>query len=485
MENAGRSIADEIALRFGSGTSVVIFAGTGRNGGDGMVAARHLSSRGFKVFFKLIGNERSLLDPSALSNWKALKAMSTSVKITCCQDSSMISSVDADVVVDALLGTGIHGKLRQPYLRAVQVINSNAGFKIAVDVPTGIDSDTGEVLGEAVRAKLTITLHALKKGFSKAKQYCGEVKIANIGIPPEAALYAGPGDVEAISLQRKMDAHKGQFGRLLVIGGSEMFSGAPLLVALAAYRTGVDLVNVAAPEMAAQSIASFSPSMITLKLPGSHLSSSHLKFLNTQFDKASAIVIGPGLGSARETFNAVRRIVNIGINLKKPMLIDADGLKALGLVKKKVFNDSVVITPHAGEFESLSGKNPARDLKARVEEVRAFSSTSGAVTLLKGHTDVISDGTRVKLNDTGNPGMTVGGTGDVLAGVVAGLMAQGIEPYRAAVAGAFVNGAAGDFAKERMGFHLTPTDLIRFIPKIMNDPMCHKAIFENRIRTIV
>jgi NAD(P)H-hydrate epimerase len=485
MENAGRSIADEIALRFGSGTSVVIFAGTGRNGGDGMVAARHLSSRGFKVFFKLIGNERSLLDPSALSNWKALKAMSTSVKITCCQDSSMISSVDADVVVDALLGTGIHGKLRQPYLRAVQVINSNAGFKIAVDVPTGIDSDTGEVLGEAVRANLTITLHALKKGFSKAKHYCGEVKIANIGIPPEAALYAGPGDVEAISLQRKMDAHKGQFGRLLVIGGSEMFSGAPLLVALAAYRTGVDLVNVAAPEMAAQSIASFSPSMITLKLPGSHLSSSHLKFLNTQFDKASAIVIGPGLGSARETFNAVRRIVNIGINLKKPMLIDADGLKALGLVKKKVFNDSVVITPHAGEFESLSGKNPARDLKARVEEVRAFSSTSGAVTLLKGHTDVISDGTRVKLNDTGNPGMTVGGTGDVLAGVVAGLMAQGIEPYRAAVAGAFVNGAAGDFAKERMGFHLTPTDLIRFIPKIMNDPMCHKAIFENRIRTIV
>jgi NAD(P)H-hydrate epimerase len=365
------------------------------------------------------------------------------------------------------------------------VINSNAGFKIAVDVPTGIDSDTGEVLGEAVRANLTITLHALKKGFSKAKHYCGEVKIANIGIPPEAALYAGPGDVEAISRERRMDAHKGQFGRLLVIGGSEMFSGAPLLVALAAYRTGVDLVNVAAPEMAAQSIASFSPSMITLKLPGSHLSSSHLKFLNTQLDKASAIVIGPGLGSARETFNAVKRIVNIGINLKKPMLIDADGLKALGLVKKKVFNESVVITPHAGEFESLSGKNPARDLKARVEEVRAFSSTSGAVTLLKGHTDVISDGTRVKLNDTGNPGMTVGGTGDVLAGVVAGLMAQGIEPYRAAVAGAFVNGAAGDFAKERMGFHLTPTDLIRFIPKIMNDPMCHKAIFENRIRTIV
>jgi len=481
MENAGRSVADEIALRFGVGTSVVIFAGTGRNGGDGMVAARHLSSRGFKVSFKLIGNERSFHDPSVLSNWKILQAMSTSVKITSCQDSSMISSVNSDVVVDALLGTGIHGKLRQPYLRAVQVINNSAGFKIAVDVPTGIDSDTGEVLGEAVRAKLTITLHALKKGFSKAKQYCGEVKVANIGIPPEAAIYAGPGDVEAISRGRKMDAHKGQFGRLLVIGGNEMFSGAPTLVALAAYRTGVDLVNVAAPEIAAQSIASFSPSIITLKLPGINLSSSHLKLLNAQFDKASAIVIGPGLGLARETLNATRKIVNLGVHLKKPMLIDADGLKALGLVKKEIFNKSVVITPHAGEFESVSGKNPALDLKARVEEVRTFASTSGAVTLLKGHTDVVSDGDRVKLNNTGNPGMTVGGTGDVLAGVVAGLMAQGIEPYRAAVAGAFINGAAGDFAKERMGFHLTPTDLIEYIPRIMNDPMCHKFIMDNRI----
>ncbi len=485
MENAGRSVADEIALRFGNGTSVAIFAGTGRNGGDGMVAARHLSSRGFKVFFKLIGNERLLHDPSVISNWKALKAMSTSVKITCYQDSSMISGVDSDVVVDALLGTGIHGKLRQPYLRAVQVINSSAGFKIAVDVPTGIDSDSGEVLGEAVRAKLTITLHALKKGFSKAKHYCGEVKVANIGIPPEAATYAGPGDVEAVSRGRRLDAHKGQFGRLLVIGGSEMFSGAPALVALAAYRTGVDLVNVAAPEMAAQSIASFSPSIITLKLPGSNLSSSHLKFLTLHFDKASAIVIGPGLGLARETFNAVRKIVNICINLKKPILIDADGLKALGRVKKRIFNESVVITPHADEFESVSGRDPARDLNSRVEEVRAFASTSGAVTVLKGHTDVVSDGTRVKLNNTGNPGMTVGGTGDVLAGVVAGLMAQGIEPFRAAVAGAFVNGAAGDFAKERMGFHLTPTDLIRFIPRIMNDPMCHKVIFDNQLRTIV
>jgi NAD(P)H-hydrate epimerase len=408
--------------------------------------------------------------------------MTSTIEVTVCQDSAAISSADSEVILDALLGTGVHGKLRQPYLRAVQVINASKGFKVAVDVPTGINSDSGEVLGEAVRADLTVTLHTLKKGFAKASQHCGEIKIADIGIPPEAALYAGPGDVEAVSTQRPNDAHKGQFGRLLVIGGSEVFSGAPALVALAAYRTGTDLVNVAAPEKAANTIASFSPSIIVHKLPGSNLSPTHLKRLNKQIEMASAIAIGPGLGMARGTVLAVRKIVDLVINLRKPLLIDADGLKAFGIVKKKTFNEYVVITPHAGEFEHISGKAPPGDLTARVEEVRAFALKSGAATLLKGHVDVISDGTRVKLNNTGNPGMTVGGTGDVLSGVVAGLMAQGLEPYNAAVAGAFVNGAAGDFAEEQYGFHLTPTDLLEYLPEVLNDPMCHKKILERRLR---
>lgn len=481
MENAGKSVADEINHLFGSGTTVTIFAGTGRNGGDGMVAARHLSGRGFKITFRLIGSEQSIRDISTLSNWKVLKAMSPSVNVTSHQDSTTISNIDSEVVVDAMLGTGVHGRLRQPYLRAVQVVNSNPGFKIAIDVPTGIDSDTGEILGEAVRANLTVTLHALKKGFRKAKQYCGEIKVADIGIPTEAATYAGPGDVEAISIHRKPDAHKGQFGRLLVVGGNEMFSGAPTLVALAAYRTGVDLVIVAAPEIAAQTIAASSPSIITLKLPGSNLSTSHLNLLHEQIEKASAIAIGPGLGSAKETAKAVNKIVDHGICSKTPILIDADGLKALGVIKRRLFNESIVLTPHASEFESVSGKPTSHELKARIHDVREFASKSGAVTLLKGHTDIISDGARVKLNRTGNPGMTVGGTGDVLAGVVAGLLAQRIETFRAAVAGAFVNGACGDLAEEQSGFHLTPTDLIEFIPKVMNEPICHKAIFDKRI----
>ena len=482
MENAGRSIADEVEARFGRGASVTVYGGTGRNGGDGMVAARHLAARGFKIFFLLVGDERLIRDNSVAANWSALKAMQSTVRIESCHDSSAIPKSDSDVLIDAMLGTGMHGKLRQPFLRAVQVVNGSAGFKIAVDVPTGIDSDTGEQLGEAVKANLTVTLHAMKKGFGKSKQYWGDVKVVDIGIPPEASIYAGPGDVAAVSRQRPADSHKGQYGRLLVIGGSEIYSGAPALVALAAYRTGVDLVYVAAPEKAADSIASFSPSIITIKLPGSNLATRHLRIVDEHIYRANAIAIGPGLGLAKDTVPAVRKIVSFAIKRKKSILIDADALKAIGVVKRRIFDESIVITPHAGEFEAVSGKNPSRDLNARMNEVRDFASLSGAVTVLKGHTDVISDGTRTKLNDTGNPGMTVGGTGDVLSGIIAGLMAQGFESYESAVAGAFVNGAAGDLAAERFGHHLMPTDLVEHIPAILTDPMSHKVIHDRRLR---
>jgi len=482
MENAGRSVADEIVARFGAGSSVVIYSGTGRNGGDGMVVARHLAGGGLRISFKLVGSEDSISDAAVLQNWRALKSMSTTVKIDQYHDSSSLSESDSDVVVDALLGTGVRGKLRQPILKAVEVINASRGYKVAVDVPTGIDSDTGEILGEAVRANLTVTLHAMKKGFAKAKEFCGEVKIASIGIPLEAAAYAGPGDVAAVVLERPPDARKGQFGRLLVIGGSEVYTGAPTHVALGAYRAGTDLVFVAAPEKTALAISSISPDLITIKLPGQNLAPPHISILREQIEKANAVAIGPGLGLNKQTVSAVRRIVALVLRLKKPLLLDADGLRALGVVKKKMFDASTVMTPHAGEFQAISGKPPSRDMKVRPNEVRNFASRSGGVVLLKGHTDVVSDGMRVKLNNTGNPGMTVGGTGDVLSGIVAGLLAQGVDGFRAAVAGAFINGAAGDFAEEQLGYHLTATDLLEHIPKVMNDPMCHKAILEKRLQ---
>jgi NAD(P)H-hydrate epimerase len=353
---------------------------------------------------------------------------------------------------------------------------------VAVDVPTGIDSDTGEVLGEAVHANLTITLHAMKTGLLKAKDFCGEIKIASIGIPPEAAIFAGPGDVDTVRVQRPPESHKGQYGRLLVIGGSETFSGAPTLVALAAYRTGTDLVFVAAPDKTAQAISAMSPNLITIKLPGENLAPTHIRLLRDQIVNASAIALGPGLGMSSKTIAAVRRIIPVIRHYRKPLLLDADGLKALGVVKKRIFDKSVALTPHPGEFQAISHKSPSKDMEVRSSEVKAFAESVGAIVLLKGHIDVISDGEHVKLNNTGNPGMTVGGTGDVLSGIVAGLMAQGVDSYRAAVAGAFISGASGDLAKEQFGYHLTPTDLLKHIPKIMNDPMCHKEIQQKRLQ---
>jgi hydroxyethylthiazole kinase-like uncharacterized protein yjeF len=484
MENAGRSVADEIGARFGKGSSVVVYGGTGRNGGDGMVAARHLAGRGFNVAYKLVGYQAAISDPAALVNWRALKSMSLTVKIDEYHDSTSLSESNFEIVVDAILGTGVRGKLRQPILRAVEVVNRSSGYKVAIDVPTGINSDTGEVLGDAVRANLTVALHSTKVGFAKAKEFCGEVKVADIGIPPEASMFAGPGDVDAVVAKRSPDAHKGQFGRLLVIGGSEVFTGAPTLVALAAYRTGTDLVFLAAPEKTAQAISSISPDLMTIKLPGQNLAPSHLRLLRDQINKASAVAIGPGLGLSKETAYAVRRILALVCQSKKPLLLDADALNALGIIKKRIFDGSVVLTPHAGEFQAVSGKTPPRDLKIRAKEVKDFASRSGGVVLLKGHTDVVSDGLRVKLNNTGNPGMTVGGTGDVLSGIVAGLLAQGVDGFRAAVAGAFVNGAAGDFAAEKLGHHLTATDLLEHIPAVLNDPMCHKRILDERIKQI-
>jgi NAD(P)H-hydrate epimerase len=482
MENAGRSVAEVVSARFGAGSSVLVYCGVGRNGGDGMVAARHLAARKFNVTVRLVGDSRIITDPIVLQNWIALRSMSTSVKIEECRDSTLLSESDSDVLIDAVLGTGVKGRLRQPILRAVQVINGSRGFKVAVDVPTGIDSETGEVLGEAVRANLTVTFHSLKSGLGKAASFCGELNVADIGIPPEAAIFAGPGDVEAVRVRRPPDSHKGQFGRLLVIGGSETFTGAPSLVALAAYRTGTDLVFIAAPEKTARVISAFSPNLISIKLPGECLAVAHIRMLREHIEKATAVVVGPGLGQSNKTSSAVRRMLPILLESKKQLLLDADALRCFGIVRKKLFNHSTVLTPHAGEFQSLSGKPPSKDLKVRWSEVKAFAGKSGAVILVKGPTDVISDGERVRLNDTGNPGMTVGGTGDVLSGIVAGLMAQGVNPFRAAVAGAFISGAAGDLAEERSGYHLTPIDLLEYIPKVLNDPMCHKEIHQKRLQ---
>ena len=476
MENAGRNIAAEINSRFKKDQKVVIFCGLGGNGGDGFVAARHLLSMGFgRIAVILVGKAKDITHEAALANWLALQHLHESIPIREATDVSDLPKVEVDVVVDALLGTGTKGKIKAPISKFVEHINSMKAFKVAVDVPTGIDSDTGEVLGNAVKADVTVTFHKAKRGLDAAKSYVGELAVRDIGLPRELELFTGPGDVQLVTKMRISIAHKGDFGKALFIGGSEVFSGAPALMSMAALRTGVDIAYTAAPEKTAHDIASMSPNLISVKLEGSHINPKNMAVLKDYLGVVDVVVVGPGAGLHAETKEFMKTCVEAVEDAGKPLLLDADGLKAFAEFKRPL-KVPLVLTPHAGEFAILTGKTLPDELEGRVQEVKRTAAELGAVILLKGQTDIVSDGKRVKLNFTGNPGMTVGGTGDVLSGVVGALLAQKADPFEAAVAGAFVNGAAGDFVAGKVGYHMVATDLLDFIPQVLNDPMSHLKV---------
>jgi NAD(P)H-hydrate epimerase len=475
MENAGRSVAQETITRFQKNKKALIFCGLGGNGGDGFVVARHLLAEGFDVTVVLVGRGHDISHEAALVNWGILQALQGKVSLFEVTDSSLIPKVNAGIVIDALLGTGTKGKLKPPISQVVDYINSLNSFKIAVDVPTGIDSDTGEVLGTAVKADLTVTFHKAKLGLEKAKKYVGELVVVDIGLPSEVEGFSGPGDVLLTTKPRSPTSHKGDFGRLLVIGGSEVFSGAPTLVSLGALRTGVDIAYLAAPAKTATAISSMSPDLITIKLEGDNLNPANIATLRPYFGMVDAVVMGPGLGLNPETIKFVKECVDEVEKAKKPLLLDADGLKAFSKFKRPL-KVPLVLTPHAGEYEILTGETLSENQEERVLSIQKTAKKLNAVVLVKGKVDIICDANRAKLNFTGNPGMTVGGTGDVLSGIVGGLMAQNIDMFEAAVAGAFVNGAAGDFVASEIGFHMVATDIIDWIPRVLEDPMSHLKV---------
>ncbi len=477
MENAGRNVALEISARFKPNRKIAIFCGLGGNGGDGFVLARHLTAMGFKVTVVLVGRSRDISHEAAIANWLVLQTLGD-IPILEVDDSSNFPKVEADIVVDALLGTGTKGNLRQPILQAVEYINALTAAKVAIDIPTGIDSDTGEVLGKAVKADVTVTFYKAKEGLKNAKKYVGELIVRDIGLPTVMEQFAGPGDVLLATQCRPLTAHKGDFGRLLVIGGSEVFSGAPTLVSLAALRTGVDLVYTAAPSLTAHDIASVSPDLITVKLEGNHLNHENLPKISEYVDLVDAVVLGPGIGLHAETTEFVKACITLVEEKNKPLLLDADGLKVFAKCKRSL-KSPLVVTPHAGEYALLTGKRLPEDMRSRVMDVKITAKELGAIVLLKGHVDIISDGEHVKLNFTGNPCMTVGGTGDVLSGIVGAFLAQKVDTFEAATAGAFVNGAAGDFAVKERGTMMA-SDLLTWIPTVLNNPMSHVKVRRSR-----
>lgn len=473
MENAGRAVADVIDSRLGGveGKRIVVFAGAGGNAGDGITAARHLASRGGVVDLYLLTRPEELRPETSALEFKALYHMDLSVHVKVVKDlNDLPSPVAADAVVDALLGIGVRGRVRSLYARAIEIINSSKGLKVSVDIPSGLDPDTGEELGPVVRADVTVTFHGPKKGMLRRRDLCGEIVVVSIGIPPEAWLYVGPGDVEYRVPRRGMKSHKGQAGRVLVVGGSETFTGAPTFTALAALKSGVDLAFVAAPQRAADVIASFSPDLITIRLPRhDYLAPEHIELLKPWISRVDVVALGMGLGMRGETREAVLAIIEEAHRQGRKVVVDADGLKHLAASPEHLRMVSVV-TPHAGEFRTLFKRELPDELQKRGAVVREEAGRYGVTVLLKGYVDVISDGSRVRFNKCGAPAMAVGGTGDVLTGVVAALLAKGLSPFDAACVAALVNGLAGCLAYSELGDNMTASDVLQRIPHAFNKP---------------
>ena len=279
-------------------------------------------------------------------------------------------------------------------------------------------------------------------------------------------------DVKAVVPKRGPESHKGDFGRLLVIGGGSRYVGAPALVGMAALRSGVDLAVIAAAERAAGIINSFSPDLITVQLPGRDLEPAALSEIWPELERSTAVVVGPGLGTLPLTKDAV---IELARTLREkypklPVLFDANGLKVLASEPDLAKGMPWVMTPHAGEFKILTGTDLDSDLQTRAEQVRQEARELGCTILLTGNVDIIASASgELKLNHTGNPGMTVGGTGDVLAGVVGAFLSQGVEPFKAAVAGAWVAGRAGDLCLEEKGYEFIASDLLDKLPEVFKE----------------
>lgn len=450
MENAGREIAKSCE-KF---KRIAVFSGTGNNGGDGFVAARHLAGIGKSVKVYAAGGERTI---ESQRNFEILQSLD-SIEIELINDSSDSEKIknhikEFDLIIDALLGTGLKGEVREPVKSLIRLINSARAYRISVDVPSGSGRDI-------VDANLTVSFHLPK---------AENAKVVPIGIPAEAESLCGPGDVYLSVPKRHGFEHKGDFGRVLIIGGSKNFVGTPVLVAKAALRMGADLAMICCPGYVAERIP-FDPNLIINPMESEfYFSEGDIEdILKINFD---SVVIGNGLGIHNETGKAVKKFLKL---IDKPVVIDADALKVIDV---KDLKKNFILTPHEMELRILFRKHEGdfnkkiirhfvpelRDRRSRIKMVEKFAKNNGVI-LLKGHVDIISDGEKTKLNKTGNPGMTVGGTGDVLAGIIAALAAKG-DIFEAACAGAFLSGLSGDLAYEDLGYSLIGTDVINKIPK--------------------
>jgi NAD(P)H-hydrate epimerase len=447
MEAAGTALAEAVAALSPQGP-IRIVCGKGNNGGDGEVAARHLRGMGFEV---AVANLWSDDAPADLDAWLA----------------------GSGAVVDAIFGTGFSGAPRQPAVEAIEAINRSGAPVVACDIASGVDASSGEVEGAAVEADLTVSFHAAKLGqrIAPGKWHSGELQVVPIGIPPGAPPAAVGGTIEpavlALAPSRGPRSTKFSSGQVAIAGGSRGLTGAVRMSSLAAIRAGAGYATVAIPAELEPVFEAGEPEVMSVGCPGGDgcLAPASAKPLLRVFERAAAGVLGPGLGRDPGSIELAREVL---ARIEAPLVLDADGLNAcagkLDLVAARTA--PTVLTPHAGELGRLLGRDSEQIAAHRLDAAREAARAAAAVVVLKGDDTIVTDGERIAVNAVSAPALATAGSGDVLSGLTAALLARGLEPFAAACAAVIAHARAGRLAAARVGAaeSVIATDVIAAIP---------------------
>ncbi|MGE5614785.1 MAG: NAD(P)H-hydrate dehydratase [Bacillota bacterium] len=487
MENAAAAVANEAASMMGgaSGKTVTVIAGRGNNGGDAFAAARLLYSKGAYVRVYLVGPKDGI-SGDALINMGILERIGIRVEELAETggqgEKGGLERLSADIknscmIIDGIFGTGLSRDVDGIAGMAVEMMNASGKPILSIDIPSGINGADGSIMGVCVKADVTVTFCMPKLGLvlHPGCEYVGRLRIADIGIPPEAIArqrilteLTGRAEVSRLIPARKAESNKGDYGRVLIITGSTGMTGSGCLASLAALRTGAGLVYAGVPESLAGIYGSMLAEHVVLPLKDGGagiLSEECAEQIITYMEKMDVAAVGPGLTAS----DTIRRIVEkIVANSKVPLVLDADALNAISgntEILGKLKTDAV-ITPHPGEMARLTGLDTAGVQRDRIGVAARFAARYGVTVVLKGNRTVIAqpDG-RIHVNPTGNAGMATAGSGDVLTGVIAGMAAQGVPVADAAIAGVYLHGLAGDKAAGETGMHgMLAGDIVRHLP---------------------
>jgi len=482
MENAGLQVVDAaFTLLTPAGSRAVILCGTGNNGGDGLVVARHLSNSGCQVSCYLLGDPDKLRG-DALTNYIILTRMGlspTTIKTEADLESVALALLGSHLVVDALYGTGFSGTLTGLSQEVVALINQANAPVLAIDIPSGLDANSGQVNGLAVQADWTVTMGLPKLGLlePKARSYVGKLTVADISLPLEL-LNSSYYQTNLITQDhilpyfppRANDSHKGDYGHVMVIGGCPDMTGAVVMASQAAMKVGAGLVTAVLPASARVIAASQLPPAMTIALPDTEegqLAIASLEPLLAALAKMTVGVIGPGMSRYEQGEVLVAEVIR---RTPVPLVIDADALNMLAgnLEVLKAAGAPLILTPHPGEMARLTGRPVSEIQSHRLEIACNFAREYGVVLVLKGsHTLIATPDGEAYINCNGNPGMACGGSGDVLSGMIAGLVAQGLPVAAAAWTGVHMHGSAGDLSAQEYGERsMTALEIIEAIPQV-------------------